>query len=87
MIEASGIGWQGRYEQAELVAAYLRARRDDPDAARALEARVAGPRPDLSGGYHYLGLERMSYYVNKDAYRRAVRSEIERLGQQPGAAG
>jgi hypothetical protein len=29
----------------------------------------------------------MSYYVNKDAYRRAVRSEIERLGQQPGAAG
>jgi hypothetical protein len=40
---------------------------------------VAGPRPDLSGGYHYLGLERMSYYVNKDAYRSAVRAEIEGL--------
>jgi cation diffusion facilitator CzcD-associated flavoprotein CzcO len=79
MIEASGIGWQGRYEQAELVASYLRARRDKPEAARALEARVAGPRPDLSGGYHYLGLERMSYYVNKDAYRSAVRAEIEGL--------
>lgn len=79
MIEASGIGWQGRYEQAELVASYLRARRDDPAAARALEARVAGPRPDLSGGYHFLGLERMSYYVNKDAYRSAVRAEIEGL--------
>ncbi len=79
MIEASGIGWQGRYEQAELVASYLRARRDRPDAARALEERVAGPRPDLSGGYHYLGLERMSYYVNKDAYRAAVRAEIEGL--------
>ena len=25
MIEASGIGWQGRYEQAELIAAYLSA--------------------------------------------------------------
>ena len=85
MIEASGIGWQGRYEQAELVAAYLRARTTDPTAAAALEARAAGPRPDLSGGYHYLGLERMSYYVNKDAYRRAVRTEIDRLGQvQPG---
>jgi cation diffusion facilitator CzcD-associated flavoprotein CzcO len=80
MIEASGIGWQGRFEQAELVASYLRARSDRPDAARALEARIGGPRPDLSGGYRYLGLERMSYYVNKDAYRSAVRSEIERLG-------
>jgi hypothetical protein len=25
MIEASDIGWQGRYEQAELIAAYLTA--------------------------------------------------------------
>ena len=79
MIEASGIGWQGRYEQAELVAAYLAARTSAPEAARDLEARIAGPRPDLSGGYRYLGLERMSYYVNKDAYRSAVRAEIERL--------
>ncbi|MBC9734140.1 NAD(P)-binding domain-containing protein [Nocardioides sp. zg-578] len=86
MIEASGIGWQGRYEQAELVAAYLRARRDDPAAAAALEARAAGPRPDLSGGYRYLGLERMSYYVNKDAYRRAVRAETEALAGPPAAA-
>ena len=84
MIEASGIGWQGRYEQAELVASYLRARSSAPTAAYALEQRIAGPRPDLSGGYHYLGLERMSYYVNKDAYRTAVRGEIARLGQQPG---
>ena len=79
MIEASGIGWQGRYEQADLVASYLRARRESPARAAALDARVAGPRPDLSGGYHYLGLERMSYYVNKDAYRTAVRAEIESL--------
>jgi hypothetical protein len=79
MIEASGIGWQGRYEQAELVASYLSARSKAPAAAHALEERIAGPRPDLSGGYHYLGLERMSYYVNKDAYRSAVRTEIERL--------
>ena len=32
MIEASGIGWQGRYEQAELVAAYLQARSTAPTA-------------------------------------------------------
>ena len=80
MIEATGIGWQGRYEQAELVATYLTAA---PDAAAAFRERVHGPRPDLSGGYHYLNLERMSYYVNKDAYRSAVRAEIEKLGGTP----
>ena len=78
MIEASGIGWQGRYEQAELVASYLRRAPTTPRRPRPRSSgRVAGPRPDLSGGYHYLGLERMSYYVNKDAYRAAVRAEIE----------
>lgn len=76
MLEATGIGWQGRYEQAELVAAYLAA---SPADRAAFRAKVHGPRPDLSGGYRYLGLERMSYYVNKDAYRRAVRAELEAL--------
>ncbi len=83
MIEASGIGWQGRYEQAELVASVIRARQLAPDRAAAFEGRVHGPPPDLSGGYHYLGLERMAYYVNKDAYRSAVRHEIERLEVHP----
>lgn len=70
MVEASGLGWQGRYEQAELLARYLSA---PPTAKAAFEARAAKPWPDLTGGYRYLALERMSYYVNKDAYRRVVR--------------
>jgi hypothetical protein len=84
MIEASGIGWQGRYEQAELIAAYLAA---TPAARTAFRLRVARePWPDLTGGYRYLGLERMSYYVNKDAYRRAVREATASLLVEPGAA-
>ena len=83
MIEASGIGWQGRYEQSELVAAYLAARSQAPGRAAAFEARMRGPRPDLTGGYKYLGLERMSYYVNKDAYRSAVREAIASLEVAP----
>lgn len=79
MIEASGIGWQGRYEQAELIAEYLSALEHHPDRAAAFRAKVRGPWPDLTGGYRYLGLERMSYYVNKDAYRRAVRAATEGL--------
>ncbi|MGW6376378.1 flavin-containing monooxygenase [Rhodococcus sp. NPDC055112] len=79
MVEASGIGWQGRHEQAELVAKLIRAQEVSPRAAAEFAARVAGPRPDLSGGYRYLELDRMSYYVNKDAYRRAVAEHIDRL--------
>ncbi|MFB9645759.1 NAD(P)/FAD-dependent oxidoreductase [Microbacterium terregens] len=75
MIEASGIGWQGRYEQAELIAEYLAAVAQHPDGAADFRRRVAEePWPDLTGGYRYLALARMAYYVNKDAYRRAVRS-------------
>lgn len=80
MIEASGIGWQGRYEQAELVAAYLAALERHPERAAAFRGKVAEePWPDLTGGYRYLALERMSYYVNKDAYRRVVRAATEGL--------
>ena len=80
MIEASGIGWQGRYEQAELLAAYLRAVANAPDTASRFRARVANEAwPDVTGGYNYLGLDRMSYYVNKDAYRGAMRAEKKKL--------
>ena len=80
MIEASGIGWQGRYEQAELIAEYLAALERDPERAAEFRRRATSePWPDLTGGYKYLGLERMSYYVNKDAYRRAVRAATTAL--------
>ncbi|QBK04662.1 NAD(P)/FAD-dependent oxidoreductase [Hylemonella gracilis] len=74
MIEASGIGWQGRYEQAELVARYFKAQATGNPAAVALNAAKRGPAPDLSGGFKYLKLERMAYYVHKDTYRAAVRA-------------
>ena len=73
MIEASGIGWQGRYEQGELVARFFKARAEGSPKADALRHAKAGPPPDLSGGYRYLKLERMAYYVHKDTYREAVR--------------
>ncbi|CAO1649951.1 NAD(P)/FAD-dependent oxidoreductase [Salinibacterium sp. NYA9b] len=79
MIEASGIGWQGRYEQAELLAAYLAAQDTAPRAAAHFRETAEEPWPDLTGGYKYLALERMSYYVNKDAYRRTIRRLLETL--------
>lgn len=82
MIEASGIGWQGRFEQAELLASYLAAAENSPENAERFRQRVTGsPWPDVTGGYHYLGLARMSYYVNNHAYRAAVRRERDALEQ------
>ncbi|MGY4827148.1 flavin-containing monooxygenase [Sphaerotilaceae bacterium SBD11-9] len=72
MIEASGIGWQGRYEQGELIARAFKAA--GTARGKAFAAAKAGPPPDLSGGYNYLKLERMAYYVHKDSYRAAVRA-------------
>lgn len=79
MIEASGIGWQGRYEQAELAARYFKVQAEGSPQAQAFTQAKAGPSPDLSGGYRYLKLERMAYYVNKDVYRRTVRAAAARL--------
>lgn len=81
MVEASGIGWQGRYEQAEFVAAALAAKASGGARHELLRRRIADVDswPDLSGGYAYLGLERMAYYVNKDAYRTAVRAATTEL--------
>ncbi len=82
MIEASGIGWQGRYEQAELLAEYLAAVERAPHRAARFRARVSGLAwPDLTGGYRYLGVERMAHYVNNHAYRTAVRHERQALAQ------
>lgn len=88
MVEASGIGWQGRYEQAELLAAYLGAVENDPPRAERFRRRVTGePWPDLTGGYRYLALDRMAHYVNKDAYRRAVHRAQRELAAPAHAGG
>jgi Flavin-binding monooxygenase-like len=79
MVEASGLGWQGRYEQADAMAAYFVAQDRGLPVAQAFEARVRGPLPDLSGGYRYLKLERMAYYVHKETYRSAVRAVAKEL--------
>ncbi len=80
MIEAAGLGWEGRNEQAELVALYLRQLREDKASARQLRERKQRHAADrLDGGFDYLQLERMAYYVHKDSYRKTVAAEIRRL--------
>lgn len=73
MVEASGLGWQGRAEQAELVALFIRQLQAGSAAAEAFKT-VKRERASirLDGGYQYLELERMAYYVHKDTYRQSI---------------
>lgn len=79
MVEASGLGWQGRHEQAEMVARYIKGLRDGSAAAKTLQAEKSGQFERATGGMNYLNLARMAYYVDKATYRKAVTNWISRL--------
>lgn len=83
MIEAAGLGWEGRNEQAELVALYLKRRAEGHTAAAGLEKTKRERAGDtLDGGYRYLKLSRMAYYVHKDSYRAEVAKQRQALQEQ-----
>lgn len=80
MVEATGLGWEGRFQQARLVAAYLCGIIDGTPAARTMHRRImadAGER--LTGGHHYLEVERMAYYVARDEFLDAVADHVAGL--------
>lgn len=79
LIEATGIGWQGRFEQARLMGRYIAGLAKKKPSALRFKKKKAGKNPDMTGGYTYLKLARMSYYVNKDTYRNIVSKEIKAL--------
>jgi len=81
MIEASGLGWQGRHEQAEMVVRYIKALDVNHLSAKALQAQKAEGFHRMTGGMAYLKLARMAYYVDKATYRKAVGDWINALAK------
>ncbi|MFZ2103237.1 MAG: NAD(P)-binding domain-containing protein [Oricola sp.] len=79
MVEASGLGWQGRHEQAEMVARYIRGLRDGAAAAKEMQAEKARGFERATGGMSYIDLPRMAYYVDKATFRKAVNDRIAKL--------
>lgn len=77
MVEAAGLGWEGRYEQAELVARYIAA--GNNRKAQKFNRLKREPFPKMNGGANYIKLDRMAYYVNKSAYRATVKKHIKQL--------
>ena len=88
MIEAAGLGWEGRAEQARLVAAYIRGLAAGTASARELKQRKRTHAAErLDGGYRYLKLDRMAYYVHKDSYRSTVKRLTATLERESAVAG
>ncbi|CAM3738240.1 flavin-containing monooxygenase [Parendozoicomonas haliclonae] len=82
MVEAAGLGWQGRAEQAEMIALYIRQLTDGKASAQKLQQiKKAEAHNRADGGYDYLKLDRMAYYVEKETYRKAVNGHIHALRQ------
>lgn len=80
MIEATGLGWEGRNEQAELLALYLRNLEENTQAAQEFQQRKSQRAQErIDGGYRYLKLDRMAYYVHKESFLKEIRTETRRL--------
>lgn len=86
MIEAAGLGWQARWEQAELAALFLLARQQNPQALRPLQKCIAENQA-MTGGMQYLPLDRMAYYVHKETYRRQLARHLKQLKRDLGLPG
>lgn len=79
MVEAAGIGWQGRYELAELIARFIVGAREGSKGAVKFKKLKSKPPPDMKGGFNYMDVERMAYYVHKDTFLKLLRKNIELL--------
>ncbi len=79
MVEATGLGWQGRHEQAEMIARYIAGLRQNTSAALDLQAQKSAAFERATGGMDYLDVPRMAYYVDKATYRGSVTRWIKAL--------
>ncbi len=80
MVEATGLGWEGRNKQAKLVATYLKAQADAPEKAKQMTKLVRNQRLNLKGGFKYMEVDRMAYYVEKDVYLKQLKRHMKLLG-------
>jgi hypothetical protein len=81
MVEAAGLGWQGKLEQSELIAKFILALDKKTKQLFDFQECKNKNSTDVSGGVHYKNLERMAYYVHKDTYRQQISKWVKKLGK------
>ncbi len=50
MIEATGLGWEGRNQMAKLIANYIKSKETNPATASKMSKLIKSKMPDLRGG-------------------------------------
>ena len=86
MIEAAGLGWQARAEQAEMVALYLLAKEKAPQALEPISQCIR-KNHNMTGGMNYLKVDRMAYYVHKETYWKELKRHLLQLRRDLRSAG
>lgn len=79
MVEATGLGWHGRDDQGKLVAKFIKAKETNPEKAKKFFDKVKSGIPDLRGGFKYMDVDRMAFYVHKETYLKALMNNLESL--------
>ena len=80
MVEAAGLGWQPRDDQARIIARFIKGRAQNSPGANKLWDKIRSRNYEpLNAGFNYLKLERMSFYVNKQAYLDALKKTVKQL--------
>ncbi len=77
LLEGAGVGWPGRALQTDLIAAYIKARKNNPDAAADLRRRITAyhaKAPDKGRGEHGI-------FVDFLQYKRDLQRAIARLSK------
>ena len=78
-IESDGAGASVWELEATLVAKVIKSRDQALETIRAFDKLRLGTAPDLTGGIRYLKADRMSNYVNGDAFAREIMQVLTKL--------
>ncbi|XGU20331.1 hypothetical protein ACETU7_05445 [Rhodococcus sp. 3Y1] len=76
MVEASGLGWQGPFRAGRVGGQIDHRTYRSPRRGAGILGGGGRSSSRSVRGYKYLKLGRMAYYVNKDAYRSAIKRHI-----------
>jgi hypothetical protein len=79
MVEAAGLGWQGKYDQGSLIALFIKNLDAKSSSLNGFLAAKKANKKDLSGGSKYLKIDRMAYYVHKETYKKELNNWIKRF--------
>lgn len=79
MVEATGLGWEGRNKQAQLVAEFIKAKENQPEKAAKFAKKFKANLKELRGGYNYMNVDRMAYYVHKETYLKSMKKHKRML--------